>query len=134
MLRGEDMKAKSDTEAKEKTDAEIFQTLRRIMASVEPALAIKDDAPANYSLITKSASWKGGPMFFGAVMRKSYVTYHLMPLYWKPALVDLLSPALRKRMQGKSCFNFKKADPVLFEELSALTKTCLESYREAKLL
>ena len=33
-----------------------------------------------------------------------------------------LSPALRKRMQGKSCFNFREADPALMRELESLTK------------
>jgi hypothetical protein len=121
-------------EKKEKTDEEMFQILRTIMASAARDLAVKDDTPVNYTLITKSRSWKGGPMFFGAVMRKSYVSYHLMPLYWKPALLDILSPELRKRMQGKSCFNFRKMEPALFEELAAVTKTCLQSYRDAGLL
>jgi hypothetical protein len=118
----------------EETDAEIFRVLREMMASVSSVLCVKDDSDANYTLVTKSASWKGQPMFFGAVMRKSYVSYHLMPLYWKPALLESVSPALRKRMQGKSCFNFRKIDAELFEELAALTRTCLEAYREANLL
>lgn len=121
-------------EKKEKTDEEIFRILRTIMASAARDLAVKDDTPVNYTLITKSRSWKGGPMFFGAVMRKSYVSYHRMPLHWKPAVLDILSPELHKRMQGKSCFNFRKMEPALFEELAAVTKTCLESYRDAKLL
>lgn len=121
-------------DSKEKTDAGIFRALKKIMASVAPELRVKDDTATNYQLITRSASWKGQPMFFGAVMRKSYVSYHLMPVYWKPALLEGLSPQLRKRMRGKSCFNFRKVEPALFEELAILTKTCRESYREAKLL
>jgi hypothetical protein len=33
-----------------------------------------------------------------------------MPLYMNPALTKTISPPLKKRMQGKTCFNFK-ADP-----------------------
>ncbi len=44
-----------------------------------------------------------------------------MPVYVNPALLEAISPELRKRMQGKSCFNFKTIDMQLFEELAALT-------------
>jgi hypothetical protein len=65
------------------------------------------------------------PRFFGAVQtRKSYVSYHLMPVYENPSLLDGISDGLRKKMQGKSCFNFTVSDPSLFEELDALTKKC----------
>jgi hypothetical protein len=33
-----------------------------------------------------------------------------------------MSPALKKRMQGKSCLNFTKVDKDLFKELKGLTK------------
>jgi len=61
-------------------------------------------------------------MWFGAIqIRKGYVSYHLMPVYSDAALRDQVSPELGKRMQGKSCFNFKKSDPALFDELERLT-------------
>ena len=51
-------------------------------------------------------------MFFGSVrLGKAYVSYHLMPLYMRPALTSLVSPVLKKRMQGKTCFNFKAGPP-----------------------
>ena len=72
------------------------------------------------------------PLFFGAVnIKKSYVSYHHMPLYVFPELLDELSPELKKRMQGKSCFNFKHSDRVLCEELKEITKLGYEKYREA---
>jgi hypothetical protein len=33
-----------------------------------------------------------------------------------------MSPELKKRMQGKSCFNFTTPDEKLFKELAKLTK------------
>ncbi|MFP4208710.1 MAG: hypothetical protein ACLFSC_08615 [Wenzhouxiangella sp.] len=53
-----------------------------------------------------------------------------MPLYVKPALLESVSPALKARMQGKSCFNFSAVDPALFEELEGLTRTGYASYKE----
>ncbi len=52
-----------------------------------------------------------------------------MPVYVNPALLDGISPALKKRMQGKSCFNFTKADPALFEELASLTQAGFDDYQ-----
>ena len=61
-------------------------------------------------------------MWFGAIqIRKGYVSYHLMPVYSHRALRDQVSPELARRMQGKSCFNFRKSDPALFDELERLT-------------
>ena len=69
-------------------------------------------------------------MFFGSVqVKKAFVSYHLMPVYVQPALLEGLSPALRARMQGKSCFNFSKVDAALFKELDALTCAGYASYR-----
>ena len=100
------------------------------MAACEPELRATADEPRKYYLVTKAKSWKGGPMFFGAVMMfKGYVSYHLMPLYVCPELTKTLSADLKKRMQGKSCFNFRAPDEALFAELSELTKAGLEKYR-----
>jgi hypothetical protein len=115
-------------------DAEIFQALKAVLAPYAPKLTVKEDSATTFYLVTKSASYKGKPLFFGAVIQKSYVSYHLMPLYWKPELLKGMSPELRKRMQGKSCFNFKKVEPTLFKELARLTRTGFEAYRAAKLL
>jgi hypothetical protein len=51
------------------------------------------------------------------------VSIYLMPVYVDPGLLDDVSPALRKRMQGKSCFNFNKVDEPLIGELEALVRT-----------
>jgi hypothetical protein len=74
-------------------------------------------------------------MFFGAVRAgKAYVSFHLMPLYWEPSLAKGISPALKKRMQGKSCFNFTSYDPALVRQLAKLTAAGLALYRRKNLL
>lgn len=61
-------------------------------------------------------------MYFGSVkINKNYVSFHLMPVYVFPFLIDKISPELKSRMQGKSCFNFKTIDIKLFSELGELT-------------
>ena len=71
------------------------------------------------------------PLFFGAVqVKKSYVSIHLMPVYFNPELLENISGSLRERMQGKSCFNFKDVDPSLLIELAELTKAGYAKYKE----
>jgi len=68
-------------------------------------------------------------LMFGAVkVGKRYVSYHLMCVYIRPDLLGAMSPGLRSRMQGKSCFNFTKVDQELFDELSAITARGRELY------
>ena len=68
---------------------------------------------------------------FAAVRKgKSYVSFHLFPVYMFPELLHGLSPALKKRMQGKSCFNFKTVDEELLAELRELTARGVRMTRE----
>lgn len=39
-----------------------------------------------------------------------------------------MSPALRRRLQGKSCFNFTTVDEPLFEELAQIAQAGFERY------
>ena len=73
---------------------------------------------------------QGTDVWFGGVqIRKNYVSYHLMPVYACPDLLDSISPELKKRMQGKSCFNFKTVDRALFKELGALTRKGYQRFK-----
>jgi len=62
------------------------------------------------------------------VSNKNYVSYPLMPVYVAPEMLMEISPALKQRMQGKSCFNFLTLDESLFTELGLLTQKGFESY------
>ena len=110
---------------------EVFSKLRAIMAPYAPKLDAKKNDESELCLYTRHVQKNGNSLFFGAVqLRKAYVSYHLMPVYVKPELLAALSPELKKRMQGKSCFNFSAVDKPLFKELSALTKAGFASYKE----
>jgi hypothetical protein len=75
-----------------------------------------------------SEKWKWD-LFFGAVqIQKNYVSFYLMPVYMYPHLLKNISPELKKHMQGKSCFNFKKVEKSLFDELSQLTRQGFERF------
>lgn len=74
---------------------------------------------------------KGKEVWFGAVrIGKNYVSYHFMPVYACPDLLKGMSPELKKRMQGKSCFNFTHVDEKLFQELTELTERGYERFKK----
>jgi hypothetical protein len=109
----------------------VFTELRSVMAPYAAKLDPKKDDPSELYVDTKHMQKNKKPLFFGAVqIKKSYVSFHLMPVYLKPELLTELSPGLKSRMQGKSCFNFSEVDKPLFKELAALTKAGFASYKE----
>jgi hypothetical protein len=112
----------------------IVEELKKILRPYEKTLVLAP--PSNgYSLNTRHIMANKQPLFFAGVQpRKGYVSYYLMPVYVYPDLLNGMSDALRKRMQGKSCFNFKVVDAELFKELAALTKAGFERYEKEGML
>src|SRR5258708_3220196 len=77
-------------------------------------------------------TYRDKPMFFAGIrMGKNYVSFHLMPVYCCPEL-NRMSPALKKRMQGKASFNFREVDEACFKDLGALGKSGYRLFRERK--
>lgn len=114
--------------------AEVFATLRAILAAHARELRVTADGPKGYSLNTPySARWKKELFFGGVQVTKNYVSFHLFPVYMYPDLLGGVSDALKERMQGKSCFNFRAPDPLLFAELAALATSGLERMKAEKL-
>jgi hypothetical protein len=103
--------------------AETFARLRSILEPYAAKMNVVHDNAANYYLETHYVMKNKQRVFFGAVqVKKSYVSYHLMPIYMCDELLSTISPDLKKHMQGKACFNFKAVDATLFKELAKLTK------------
>lgn len=121
---------KSPKAAKAAADFDkVFARLRALMKPLERELVVKADAPGNDYLGT-TQSYKGRPVFFGAVRAgKAHVSYHLFPFYMYPDLLAGVSAGLKKRMQGKSCFNFTAVDDAAFAELGRLTQQGLDAFR-----
>ena len=110
----------------------VFADLRERLLRSGRGMQVTTDEPGNFVLKTQWVErGKKEPAWFGAVqLKKNYVSCHLMPLYALPALREDLSPDLQKRMQGKSCFNFKKVEPELFDALEQLAANCAAAYAE----
>ena len=113
----------------------LFEQLKAIYTPYAERLVVTADDAGNYSLNTPYSAQYKKEVFFGAVqIKKNYVGFHLMPVYIYPDLLAGISDELKKRMQGKSCFNFKSSDEHLFSELVDLTTASVERFEQEKLL
>lgn len=107
----------------------VFKKLKSIIKPYSSKLVIKIDTPEGFSLDgAYSKKWKKEIFFGAAQIKKNYVSFYLMPVYMYPDLLKNISPELKKRMQGKSCFNFKKVETTLFDELAHLTQRGFERF------
>ena len=113
---------------------EVFAALKQVFHRHLDRLSVQTDSATEYTLVGRKPSpfpqHKGHPMYFGMVrMGKAYVSFHLLPLYMNESLSGTISPALKKRMQGKACFNFKTVpDADLIAELERLTHAGFKSF------
>lgn len=113
----------------------IFEQLASIFRPLAPHLVVKADGPHNYSLDAPASPKHPHGLFFGAVqVKKNYVSYHLMPVYVFPDLLESVPDTLKRRMQGKSCFNFTALDETAVAAVADLTAAGLERYRREQLL
>ena len=109
----------------------VFEQIKSILKPYSQNLIVKTDRSDTYYLDGPySETWKKELFFGSAQIKKNYVSFYLMPVYMYPELLKDVSPELKKRMQGKSCFNFKKVEPELFAELAVLTRKGAEKFKK----
>ena len=109
----------------------IFEQLKNILKPYAARLSLKADTSDTYYLDGPySEKWQKELFFGSAQIKKNYVSFYLMPVYMYPELLENISPELKKHMQGKSCFNFKKVKPGLFAELAELTRQGADKFKE----
>ncbi len=119
----------------------VFKSLKEILQKYSGPFTVKPDTNTKYGLYAQigPATLKiwGGKMKKPAMpvawveIGKGYVSYHLMGVYGNTKLLDGLSKELKARMQGKTCFNFKKVDENIFPELDSLTARSIDSFKKS---
>jgi len=113
----------------------VFARLKTILQPYAKKLDVSHDSQAYYLLNTRHIMKNKQPLCFGGVrLGKAYVSFYLMSVYTCPDLMKSMSPELKKRMQGKSCFNFKEVDDKLFKELANLTKAGAAKFSDGKFI
>ncbi len=112
---------------------EVFAKLKAIFQPYAKKMDVAQDSQTYYLLNTRHIMKNKQPLCFGGVRTgKAYVSFYLMSVYACPDLLRSMSPELKKRMQGKSCFNFKEVDEKLFKELAKLTKAGAAKFSDQK--
>ena len=108
----------------------VFAQLRDVLVPYGAMLNVARDEPGDYCLETRGPGPRKVPLMFAAVKtNKRYVSFHLMPVY---VVEQEMSAALKKRMQGKACFNFSTVDTALIDELRLLTERGYAGWRKLK--
>ena len=108
--------------------AGVIARFREILEPLRPRVSVTKDGLDGLAM--EIPGFQGQPWGYVAGIRrgKRYVSYYLMSVYASPELAASMSPELRRRMQGKACFNFDKVDEPLFAELAHLTQASFEPF------
>ena len=113
----------------------VFDELKAIFKPYARKMDIAHDTDTHYWLNTRFIMKNKQPLAFGGVrLGKNYVSFHLMSVYASPELLRNASPKLKKRMQGKSCFNFTQLDKDLFSELQILTRDGAKKFSDREFI
>lgn len=120
-------------------DRELFEKLKKLLADFCPPMEARDAGKEKMDLYsTKPVSFAGRDwkeMYFaGVALQKSQVSLYFFPVYTHPELVEKIPGSLRGNLKGKSCFNFKKTDPVNIGDVKKLLKTGMRHYKKEKLI
>jgi hypothetical protein len=110
--------------------AAVHERLREILLANRGSLVVTRDGPGGMAMEIPGLEGKPWGYVAGTRVGKSYVSFYLMPVYASPELEAALSPELKRRKQGKACFNFTKVDEPLFAELAELTARGIPRFRE----
>ena len=125
-------KASAATRAASRPDfAAVFIALRQVLEGfIGDGLTVQTDKPGNYHLEAPSIMHRKKPLYFAGVRtNKNYVSFYLMCCYYNPELDKSMSAALKKRKQGKACFNFTEVDPECFAELGRMAAAGLKKFK-----
>ena len=119
----------------------VFAHLKEILQKYAAPFTVKPDTDTKFGLYAQigPATLKmwGGKMKKPAMpvawveIGKAYVSFHLMGVYGNTALLKDMSKELKARMQGKTCFNFKKIDENIFRELDLLTSRSIDTFKKS---
>ena|SRR5579862_7682091 len=105
----------------------VYLRMAKMLHKHKDKLSVAIEKPGEFWMAVTGAMYRGKPLVFAGVRTgKNYVSYHLMSVYMREVEI---SAELKKRMQGKACFNFASVDEKLFKELDQLTTSGLKDYR-----
>lgn len=114
---------------------EVFQKLKEILKKYEPPFSHKIDTDAGYDLWSFRAVEMFGRKypevyFGGIVLRGKYISLYNMAIYMNKKLTENLSPALKKKLSGKSCFHLTELNDSMISEIEGLFENSYQYYKD----
>jgi len=110
------------------TREEIFSKLKNTLKKYSPPMVASRGSEQGFQLIGNKPVPYGsankiipGMFFAAATHAKNSVTLHFFPCYMNRSMLEV-APNLMKKLKGKTCFHFRKAEDVDEKELNALLK------------
>jgi hypothetical protein len=93
------MPSARQAESKSKDFQAVYDELKKLMQPYAKGALKAHEKPGEFQVIGQPVpQTKGRDVWFGAVrLGKAYVSYHLMPVYALPELLDGISPELKRR-------------------------------------
>lgn len=101
--------------------------MKSLLLPYEARTDVVTDNDTTYYLNYKAKDTAKTEMFASIMVKKNYVSLYYMPVYYSPELLKGISPVLKKRMQGKSCFNMTDENDPSIDELRQLITHTAES-------
>lgn len=107
-----------------------YIALRDLMVRAAPGFAIAKDASGEFTLnVAMDVMASKDPVWFGSVrLSGNHVAYYLPPLAMREGRDIVVSDALKKHAQSKTCFIFHDVDAARFAELEAITHKAAQAY------
>lgn len=121
--------------------AETFKALEKVLALYSPPLKLwvsgSKSKPMTRLTVPMPVSIPGAygskPVDLevaSVIIETGFIGFYFMPLYLKPALKSKISPALRQRLRGKTCFHLKRADAATQEDVRRAVDLGTQLYRD----
>ena len=113
----------------------LYQEVQNLIRKYENPLVVKVNQEGRYELWTnKKAVIEGRKMdgihFASAVIQSHYVGFYFMPVYIKPELKEEIGLDLLKTLKGKSCFQFKKNDSEMMDQIEKILAIGFQFYQK----
>jgi len=117
----------------------VFQQLKNVIAVYAPPLIVKKETGKEYHLYSTKhielAGRKYDEIYFaGVIIHKQFVSFYFFPLYTHPHFFADIPTEFKKYLKGKSCFNIKKLDLEILNQVKQLLQKGFDLYKKTKLI
>lgn len=115
----------------------VFDLLRSSLMKQCPPMVCSKDTGDKFEIVGNTPVPYGSTkkiipgMYFASVaVRKQMVSMYFFPIYYHQRDFAEVAPTLLKRLKGKACFNFTRAEQIDIKELDALLRRGVRAWKK----